>query len=232
MSVKKISILLIEDNRLLREGISAMLKKQPDMNVIATFGNGENILVEVAKRKPNIVLLDLGLRSQSSLKIVKLIKKQFEAIKIIVMDLIPLQTDVLEFVQAGVSGFILKDANITDFYKTIRSVFEGAQVLPPHLTGSLFSQIVEHALHGSSPSLIVESVRMTKRERQVIELISDGFANKEIAQKLHLSTYTIKSHVHNILEKLSLHTRVQVANYAHITDSYNTTTDTTSLIEE
>ena len=232
MSVKKISILLIEDNRLLREGISAMLKKQPDMNVIATFGNGENILIEVAKRKPNIVLLDLGLRSQSSLNIVKLIKKRFETIKIIVMDLIPLQTDVLEFVQAGVSGFILKDANITDFYKTIRSVFEGAQVLPPHLTGSLFSQIVEHALHGSSPSVIVESVRMTKRERQVIELIADGFANKEIAQKLHLSTYTIKSHVHNILEKLSLHTRVQVANYAHITDSYKTTTDTTSLIEE
>ena len=232
MTVKKISILLIEDNRLLREGISAMLKKQPDMNVIATFGNGENILIEVAKRKPNIVLLDLGLRSQSSLNIVKLIKKRFETIKIIVMDLIPLQTDVLEFVQAGVSGFILKDANIADFYKTIRSVFEGAQVLPPHLTGSLFSQIVEHALHGSSPSLIVESVRMTKRERQVIELISDGFANKEIAQKLHLSTYTIKSHVHNILEKLSLHTRVQVANYAHITDSYKTTTDTTSLIEE
>ena len=135
MSVKKISILVIEDNRLLREGISAMLKKQPDMNVIATFGNGENILVEVAKRKPNIVLLDLGLRSQSSLNIVKLIKKRFETIKIIVLDLIPLQTDVLEFVQAGVSGFILKDANITDFYKTIRSVFEGAQVLPPHLTG-------------------------------------------------------------------------------------------------
>ncbi len=145
--------------------------------------------------------------------------------------LLPLQTDVLEFVQAGVSGFILKDANMADFYKTIRSVFEGAQVLPPHLTGSLFSQIVEHALHGSSPSLIVESIRMTKRERQVIELIADGFANKEIAQKLHLSTYTIKSHVHNILEKLSLHTRVQVANYAHITDSYNTTIEPTSLIE-
>lgn len=229
--MKKISILVIEDNRLLREGISAMLKKQPDMNVIATFGNGENILVEVAKHKPNIVLLDLGLRSQSSLQIVKLIKKRFETIKIIVMDLVPLQTDVLEFVQAGVSGFILKDANMADFYKTIRSVFEGAQVLPPHLTGSLFSQIVENALHGSSPSLIVESVRMTKRERQVIELIADGFANKEIAHKLHLSTYTIKSHVHNILEKLSLHTRVQVANYAHITDSYNTTTDSTSLIE-
>jgi len=126
----------------------------------------------------------------------------------------------------------LKDANIAEFYKTIRSVFEGAQVLPPHLTGSLFSQIVEHALNGYPPSLIVESVRMTKRERQVIELIADGFANKEIAQKLHLSTYTVKSHVHNILEKLSLHTRVQVANYAHISDSYKTAGDTTSLISE
>ncbi|NCQ19414.1 MAG: response regulator transcription factor [Ignavibacteria bacterium] len=230
--MKKISILLIEDNRLLRDGIAALLKKQPDMNVTASFGNGENILIAVEKYEPNIVLLDLGLRSQSSLQIVKLVKKQYESIKIIVMDLVPLQSDVFEFIQAGVSGFILKDANIAEFYKTIRSVFEGAQVLPPHLTGSLFSQIVEHALNGYPPSLIVESVRMTKRERQVIELIADGFANKEIAQKLHLSTYTVKSHVHNILEKLSLHTRVQVANYAHISDSYKTAGDTTSLISE
>ncbi|MCK9425699.1 MAG: response regulator transcription factor [Ignavibacteriaceae bacterium] len=230
--VKKISILVIEDNRLLREGISTMLKKQPDMHVIATFGDGENILIAVEKHKPNIVLLDLGLRSQSSLQIVKLIKKEFQAAKIIVMDLVPLQTDVLEFVRAGVSGFILKDASVTDFYKTIRSVFQGSQVLPPHLTGSLFSQIVEHAVNGYSPSLIVESVRMTKRERQVVELIADGFANKEIAQKLHLSTFTIKSHVHNILEKLSLHTRIQVANYAHISDSFKTARNAPSLINE
>ncbi|MHB8871922.1 MAG: LuxR C-terminal-related transcriptional regulator, partial [Candidatus Doudnabacteria bacterium] len=174
---------------------------------------------------------DLGLRSQNSLEVVKLTKQHFPEIKIIVMDLIPLQSDVFEFVQAGVSGFILKDANITEFFKTIESVYQGSQVLPPHLTASLFSQIVEHAIIESKPSLIVESVRMTKRERQVIGLIADGFTNKEIAQKLHLSTYTVKSHVHNILEKLSLHTRVQVANYSHIFDSYKNAIDTTSLIE-
>ncbi|MEW6654876.1 MAG: LuxR C-terminal-related transcriptional regulator [Bacteroidota bacterium] len=66
---------------------------------------------------------------------------------------------------------------------------------------------------------------MTKRERQVIELIADGLSNKEIAQKLHLSTYTVKSHVHNILEKLTLHSRVQIANHAHITGAYNTQDD-------
>jgi len=211
----KIQILLIEDNRLLRDGIALMLKKQQDMHVSATVGNGENILLLIKKMKPEIILLDLGLRSQNSLQVVKLTRQNYPEVKIIVMDLIPLQNDVYEFVQAGVSGFILKDAGIADFYKTIRSVHQGAKVLPPHLTGSLFSQIVEHAMKGNKPGAVEDSVRMTKREKQVIELISDGATNKEIAQKLHLSTYTVKSHVHNILEKLTLNTRIQIAKHAH-----------------
>jgi DNA-binding NarL/FixJ family response regulator len=230
--MKKIRILLIEDNRLLRDGIVAMLKKQSDMHVVATVGDDENILLLIGKLKPNIVLLDLGLKTQNSLQIVKLIKKHFHGIKIIVMDLMPLQADVFEFVQEGVSGFILKDATVSDFFKTIRSVFEGAQVLPPLLTGSLFSQIVENAINGSKHSAILELVRMTKRERQVMELISDGCANKEIAQKLQISTYTVKSHVHNILEKLSLHTRVQIAKHAHLSESNKSAIDTTSLKSE
>jgi DNA-binding NarL/FixJ family response regulator len=230
--MKRIRILLIEDNRLLREGISALLKKQSDMNVVSTFGNGENILVPIGKLKPNIVLLDFGLPSQNSLDIVKLVKKNFQETKIIVMDLIPSQADVFEFVQAGVSGFMLKDISVTEFLKTIHSVYQGTRVLPPHLTGSLFSQIVEHAIKIFKPSAIIESVRLTKRERQVIELIADGFTNKEIAQKLHLSPYTVKSHVHNILEKLAPHTRVQIANHAHHSESYKTAIDTTSLISE
>ena len=230
--MKKIPILLIEDNRLLREGISVLLKKQSDMNVVSTVGNGENILTLIGKLKPSIVLLDLGLRSQNSLEIVKLVKNSFQETKIIVMDLIPSQADVFEFVQAGVSGFMLKDISVTEFLKTIRSVHQGNRVLPPHLTGSLFSQIVEHAINGAKPAVIEESVRMTKRERQVIELIADGSTNKEIAQKLHLSPYTVKSHVHNILEKLALNTRVQIAKHAHLSNAYKIAIDTTSLISE
>lgn len=217
---------------MLREGISALIKKQPDMNVVTTVGNGENILKLVGKLKPNIVLLDLGLRSQNSLQIVKLVKQDFPKVKIIVMDLVPLQSDVFEFVQAGVSGFMLKDIGVTDFLKTIRLVFAGTQLLPPHLTGSLFSQIIEHALNESTPNLIDDSVRMTKRERQVIALIADGNTNKEIAQKLHLSIYTVKCHVHNILEKLTLNTRMQIAKHAHLSEEYKTNLNPPTLLED
>ena len=232
IKMKKIRILLIEDNRLLREGLAAMLKKQKDMNVVETVGNGENILAILRKYKPEVLLLDLGLRNRTSLNLVKLVKKNFPTSKVIMMDLIPVQADVFEFVKAGVSGFILKDATVNDFLKTIRSVAKGLQVLPPNLTGSLFSQIVEHAISGSNPSALIDSVRMTKRERQVIELIADGHTNKEIAQKLHLSTYTVKSHVHNILEKLALSTRVQIAKYLHDSVKKKLASDNISLLED
>ncbi|OGU34224.1 MAG: hypothetical protein A2068_08825 [Ignavibacteria bacterium GWB2_35_6b] len=228
--MKKIQILLIEDNRLLRDGISEILKKQNDMHVVATIGNGENILNIIENHKPDIVLLDLGLRNQSSLEAAKLIKKNFQEIKIIVMDLIPLQTDIYDFVKAGVSGFLLKDASVSEFYKTIRTVYQGEQFLPHQLTCSLFTQIVDHTVNLSKPSIIEKSVRMTKRERQVVELISDGMTNKEIALKLRLSPYTVKSHVHNILEKLTLTTRVQIAKYVHLSENYKTASESTSLI--
>lgn len=230
--MKKIKLIVIEDNRLLREGITAMIEEQPDLKVAAALGTSENILVKIGTLKPNIALLDLGLRNQNSLKVVKSIIKKFTQTKIIVMDLVPVHEEILEFVQAGVSGFILKDATVDDFLRTIRSVAKGNKVLPPHLTDSLFSQIVEHAVSGPKSSTLIKSVRMTKREKQVIELIADGLTNKEIAQKLHLSTYTIKSHVHNILEKLALHTRVQIAKYAHTTEEFKNIANSISLIDD
>jgi len=82
------------------------------------------------------------------------------------------------------------------------------------LTGSLFSQVIEQAIRVGNAHLI-ESVRMSKREREVIELIAGGLGNKEIAQRLHIATHTVKSHVHNILEKLALHSRLEIAAYAY-----------------
>lgn len=216
MPKKKTKVLIIEDNRLLLDGISAVINEQTDLKVIATFSEGEKALTQIIELKPDVVLLDLGLRDNDSLQIVKSIKKKSSAIKIIVMDILPVQADVLDFVREGASGFILKDAMVDEFLNTIRSVIAGKEVLPPNMTGSLFSQIIERAVNGTSNTkLVMQAVRMTQRERQIIELIADGLSNKEIANTLSLSPYTIKSHVHNILEKMALHTRVQIARYAY-----------------
>lgn len=216
----RIRLALIEDNRLLREGLTSLINDEPDLEVVGAFAGGESALQRVGDLAPQVLLLDLGLRNHNSLRAAEVIKKRFPAVKVIVMDLVPMQADLVDFVKAGVSGFIQKDATSDDFLKTVRSVADGAKVLPPSLTGSLFSQIVELALTRGSPELF-NAVRMTKRERQIIQLIAEGLSNKEIAQRINVATFTVKSHVHNILEKLALHTRLQVAAYFHGQDADN-----------
>jgi len=210
----KIRVLLIEDNRLLREGITKMLNAEEDIKVISSSGNGD-AFEKAKKPPPDVVLLDLGLRDQDSLTVVELIKKQFPETHVIVMDLVPAHAEIVEFVKAGVSGFILKDATLHDFLHTIRSVAKGTKILPPPMTGSLFSQIVEYALQGGRVNELVSAVKMTSREQNVIAHIAAGKSNKEIASELNIAVYTVKSHVHNILEKLALHTRLELATFAH-----------------
>jgi DNA-binding NarL/FixJ family response regulator len=220
--MKKIRLLVVEDNRFLREGIISMLKSQKDITIVASSGNGASTVLKIHALKPNVILLDLGLRSQNSLHVVEIVKKEFPDAKVVVMDLAPVPGDVIQFVKAGASGFILKDASLHDFLITIRAVAEGAKVLPPSFAETLFSQIVERAIK-NGPSRVKESLRMTKREREVITLISEGLSNKQIGQKLHISTYTVKSHVHNVMEKLALHTRLEVANYVYTDGSLTKT---------
>ena len=215
--MRKIRILLVEDNRLLREGIAAMIKDQPDMMLVSSVSNSI-ALDKLTNLKPQVVLLDLGLRKDNSLRIVELVHANAPAAKVIIMDLVPVQADLVDFVKAGVSGFILKDATFQEFVKTIRSVAEGAKVLPPPMTNSLFSEIVQYATRTGKSNLF-RSVRMTRREREVIVKIAEGKSNKEIAAALHIAVHTVKSHVHNILEKLALHTRLEIASYIHDQDS-------------
>ena len=210
--MKRIRLLLIEDNRLLREGIAALVSKQPDFKMVAASENFKNVLPKAQKSKPQVVLLDICLRDQNSLRVAKMVKKELPEAKVIVMGLTLPRADVLQFVKAGASGFVQKEASFDDFLKTIRTIAGGTKVLPSTLTGSLFSQIVEDAARDGKVQL--SDVRITKREREIIDLIGEGLSNKEIAQRLRLTIHTVKSHVHRILEKLLLHTRLQVAVYA------------------
>lgn len=212
MGISQISVALIEDNRLVREGISALLNQLPDMKVVAGESSGNSSMLK--DLRPNVVLLDLGLRNGDSLRVATDVRQDFPESRIIVMDLLPVHEDIVEFVNAGVSGFIMKDATLDDLVHTIRSVAAGANVLPPAMTSTLFSQIARDAVAKGRPGTL-DSVRMTPRERDVINLIAEGLSNKEIAGRLRIATHTVKSHVRNVMEKLTLHTRLQIAAYAH-----------------
>ncbi|PYO91538.1 MAG: hypothetical protein DMD62_15730 [Gemmatimonadetes bacterium] len=207
-----ISIAIIEDNRLVREGIAALLSQLPDLKVVAGGHSDDTVLLKGVN--PHVILLDLGLQNGDSLRVAQQVKADYPASKIIVMDLLPVHEDIMEFVNAGVAGFIMKDATLEDLVNTIRSVSEGAHILPPQMTGSLFSQIAKDAMAKGRPE-VLDSVRMTPREREVINLIAEGLGNKEIATRINVATHTVKSHVRNIMEKLTLHTRLQIAAYAN-----------------
>ena len=194
-----------------------MINGEEDMTVVAASGGSCVTLPEVRKARAHIVLLDIGLRNQNGARVVASLSAGLPDIKVIGMGLIPSELDIVEWVEAGASGFILKTATVEDFLGTIRSVARGSKVLPPSLAGSLFSHVIEKALTNGRGTL-TQAVRMTKREREIIVLIARGLSNKEIARRLAIAVYTVKNHVHNILEKLTLHSRLQIAIYTHSGD--------------
>jgi DNA-binding NarL/FixJ family response regulator len=209
-----ISLILIDDNRLLREGIAALIHTQPGFKVLAAFADVEEVLKKVREAKPDIVLLDFGLEDHDSVSLTATVHQEVPAARVIVMGLLPIQEDVADFVRAGASGFIMKDASFDDFFATIRAVAGGGEVLPAALTNTLFAQIARN-LPVESRARTLEAVRLTNRERQVIDLLSEGLSNKEIAVRLHIAVHTVKSHVHNVLEKLALRSRLEVVAFTH-----------------
>ena len=209
-SDKLITVAIVDDSRLVREALASMLGRLPDLQVVAA-GVADDAFMD--EKKPDVVLLDVGLRDEDSLGVAAALIKRSLGTKVIIMDLIPMSDDIVQFVNAGVSGFVLKDATFDEFVATIRSVAAGGKVLPSGMTESLFSQIAK-AADAQGHEQVLEDVRMTRREREVIDLIGQGLSNKEIAQRLNIAAHTVKSHVRNVMEKLALHTRLQIAAYS------------------
>ncbi len=209
-----IELVLIDDNRLLREGIAALIHSQPGFRVLTASADVDEALRKVREAKPDVVLVNFGLVDHDSLTLTATVHREVPTARVIVMGLLAIQEDVADYVRAGASGFVMKDASFDDFIATIRAVAAGEQVLPSALTTSLFAQIVRHETVKGTVNLRSE-VRLTSREREVVDLLSEGLSNKEISARLNIAIHTVKSHVHNVLEKLALHSRLEVVAFSH-----------------
>jgi DNA-binding NarL/FixJ family response regulator len=205
-----ITVAVIDDNRLVREGLTAMLNRLPDFHAIAYADINAAM---AAGRSPSVLLLDMGLGDVESARVVTALVRQMPETRIVAMDLMPLSEEILELINAGVSGIVMKDSSFDEFAANLRAVAGGAKVAPPRATETLVAQIAKEAREGKAQD-VLEDVRMTRRELEVIELIGEGFSNKEIAQRLNIAAHTVKSHVRNVMEKLALHTRLQIAAYS------------------
>jgi DNA-binding NarL/FixJ family response regulator len=190
-----------------------LLTPLEDIRVVAAMPMADTSVLKGAN--PNVVLLDFGLENGDSLAVVRQVGEDLPECRVIMLDLLPSHEDIMDVVHAGVSGFIMKDASLDDLVNTIRSVARGGKVLPPQMTNTLFSQIARDAIANGDSHGTADGIQMTQREREVINLISEGMSNKKIAAELYISIHTVKSHVRNIMEKLALHTRLQIAAWAH-----------------
>jgi two-component system, NarL family, nitrate/nitrite response regulator NarL len=207
-----IPIAVVEDNRLVRDGLTLKLNEQSDLTVAYSSSGGS--IEGLRESGVEVLLLDAGLVGDDSLQLAERIRTELPDLRVIVMDLLPAHQDLVEFVNAGVAGFVLKEATLDDLFATIRAVAGGQDILPPEMTSTLFSQIVEEAVLRGIPAA-EGATELTPQERKVVGLIGDGLSNKAIAKALAISPHTVKSHVRNVMDKLALHSRLQIAAYLH-----------------
>jgi len=181
-----------------------MLKEYDDIQIVAALGDRIKIQDKIWELKPNILIIDLGLVYQNSLELVKSLKKEFPDLKMIIMDILPNQSEIMKFLEEGVSDFIYKDTTAKEFVNIIRSVEKGNKNIQSLLRGSLFSEIVGNSLNKLPYYKAFESIRMDEYEKKIIDFISQGHTDVEIASKLGLHISNVKEHREKILKKISL----------------------------
>jgi two-component system, NarL family, nitrate/nitrite response regulator NarL len=212
-SASHISLVLIDDNPASREGVVARIRAQPGFHVIAAWAKSEAALQHVRDTRPDIVLLNLNRDDDDSLTLAGALHGEAPRSAVIIMGATPLRTDISSYIRAGVSGFLVADASLAVFLDTIQQVAHGTRVLPTELMGPLFGQLKKTG-NAPAPKRAIDIAQLTRRERSVTELIVQGCSNKEIAARLKVTLHTVKGHVHNILAKLSVNSRLEIAAFS------------------
>jgi DNA-binding NarL/FixJ family response regulator len=191
---------------LYREGLAQVLAREPDMSIVGTAATADEMLGKVEEAKPDQALIDV--ETTDGIGAVEALTELLPDLKVIALAVKETEGDVLACAEAGAAGFVLRDASLDILVATIDSVARGEMPCSPRVASALLRRVGALAALQRSETAIG---RLTAREREIVKLIDAGLSNKEIAVGLHIELATVKNHVHNILEKLNVHRRIEVA---------------------
>jgi DNA-binding NarL/FixJ family response regulator len=215
--VSPTSIVLVDDQELLRMGFRMVLDAQPDLELVGEAGDGQEALDLVGELQPDVVLMDVRMPGMDGVEATRRIVERGDRSRVIILTTFDVDEYAYAALRAGASGFLLKDAPPADLLSAIRAVASGDAVVAPSTTRRLLSELAhrlpqpDRARPAEDPQLAV----LTPREREVLVAVARGLSNAEIAVDLVLSEATVKTHVGRILAKLELRDRVQIVVFAY-----------------
>jgi len=198
-----IRILLVDDHRIVREGLNSMLSTQPDLLIVGEAGTGREAISSITSQQPDIVLLDLEMPDQDGVSVLEEIHPRFPDVRVIVLTAYGSEERILDAVRAGAKGYLLKGAGLDEVLHAVRVVADGGSLLEPTVAERLLGR-VERLLHSHQ-----EPELLTERERDILTLIARGLPNKEIGKTLHLAERTVKFHATIIFRKLNVANRAE-----------------------
>jgi DNA-binding NarL/FixJ family response regulator len=213
--VTPIRVLIVDDDALVRAGLSMILNATDDVRVVAEVADGSEVLAAVDAYAPDVVLMDIRMPRMDGLAATEALAARDAAPEVIVLTTFDADDHVLRALRSGASGFLLKDTPPADIVQAIRLVVAGEAMLSPAVTRRLIGHVAETGAGARRANARELLQRLTDREREVAEAIGRGRSNAEIAQELFMSVATVKAHVTRLLTKLEVANRVQIALLAH-----------------
>jgi DNA-binding NarL/FixJ family response regulator len=203
-------ILLADDHSIIRQGLFALLEKQPDIEVVGAVENGRKAIELVRELKPDIVIMDITMPNLNGIDATRKIIEQVPGVKVIALSMHSSRRFVAEMLKAGAKGYILKECLFDELIEAIRTVLKGDTYLSHKITGVVVNDYVKRM----SPEYRQETSALTEREREVLQLLAEGKSTKQIAPQLHVSDKTIESNRRNIMDKLNIHSIAELTKYA------------------
>src|SRR5882762_6396942 len=209
--MKKIAVLLVDDHTVVRQGLRALLAAEGDIEVVGEAENGRQAVMLARKTPPDVVVMDVAMPLLNGLEATRQILKSLPATKVLVLTSYGDEDCVAQMMQAGASGYLIKQTAANDLLKAIREVQKGNAFFSPAIAKRLRDQCREAFTTGQSPRKAGE---LTSREAEVLQLIAEGFSNKQTAAELSISIKTVEKHRQQVMNKLNIHDVAGLTRYA------------------